>query len=436
MKSKKSISSATVLFSVMLALALVLPDAAFAQLQYGDFTYEVSGGTVTITGYTCPGGAAVIPASINGKPVVGIGSNAFRNCTGLTSVTIPDSVKSIGDHVFYYCTGLTNIGVDTSNTVYSSQDGVLYNKNKTVLILYPCGKSGEFTMPSGVVSIGDWAFEGCTSLTRIIIPSSVTSIDGGAFAGCTSLTNIGVDTSNTVYSSQDGVLYNKDKTVLILYPCGRSGEFTIPSGVVSIGGGAFAVCRSLTSVTIPDSVTSIGDGAFRYCNSLTRIIIPDSVTSIEPDAFIYCTGLTNVTLGNSVKSIGDNAFAYCGGLTSVTIPDSVTIIGDWAFTECTGLTSVTIGNSVKSIAAPSIIIYGVEFLMTVHGIFTFVILLEARALQILGMAIRQGCVQKQHHLQPLFQEVLQQYLRKTARCQLYLLSCRSMQGCCRMCGES
>jgi len=275
-----------------------------------DFSYTVSGGNATITGYSgCPNvGSITIPSTIGSSnyPVTSIGDLAFYGCTGLTSITIPDSVTSIVNvnNVFNRCTGLTSIIVDANNTVYSSQDGVLYNKAMTVLIFYPQGKSGGFTIPDSVTSIEHRAFSYCTGLTSVTIPSSVTSIGEGAFYSCGGLTSV-----------------------------------TIPNSVTSIEVGAFLYCTGLTSVTIPDSVTSIGDEAFQYCTYLTSVTIPDSVTSIGSYAFCGCSGLTSVTIGNSVTSIGSYAFYGCSGLTSVTIPDSVTSIGSYAFTYCSGLTN-------------------------------------------------------------------------------------------------
>ena len=218
--------------------------------------------------------------------VTKIGTMAFRNCTGLTSITIPDSVTEIGIAAFAYCTGLTNINVDKNNENYLSEDGILFNKDKTALVEYPEGKNGAaYTIPGSVTSICALAFAGCTGLTSITIPDSVTEIGGlafygctgltsitipdsvagigmSAFAMCTGLTSIDVDKNNENYLSEDGVLFNKDKTSLIAYPGAKNGAYAIPDSVTSISNYAFANCTGLTSITIPASVTEIGDGVF------------------------------------------------------------------------------------------------------------------------------------------------------------------------------
>ena len=178
--------------------------------------------------YNGPGGDVVIPSN-----VTEIGAQAFKYCDSITSITIPDSVTSIGDWAFAYCHGLTSI-----------------------------------TIPGSVTEIGDWAFYYCESLTSINVDN------------------------NANYASVDGVLFNKDKTVLIACPAGKPDEsYTIPNSVTSIEGWAFAWCVNLTIITIPDSVTSIGDKAFFYCSSLESITIPDSVTSIGEDVFEACNNL-------------------------------------------------------------------------------------------------------------------------------------------------
>jgi hypothetical protein len=253
----------------------------------------------------------VIPAGFDGVPVVAIEWAAFEGHTEITSIAIPASVIRIGPEningtevAFDGCTGLTGITVAEENEIYSSEDGVLFNKDKTTLLLCPEGKSGNYTVPASVTALAGYAFDKCERLTGVTIPDSVTSIGEMAF-GSTGLTSI-----------------------------------TIPDGVTSTGVNTFFGCTGLTSVIISESVTSIGDGAFWKCTGLTSITIPDSVTSIGSSAFAE-TGLTAITIPDSVTSIGALAFAETG-LTSIIIPDSVTYIGGNAFQFCTRLTSVTI----------------------------------------------------------------------------------------------
>ena len=320
----------------------------------GIYTYKVTDGKATITDCDASvSGSIVIPSTLGGYPVTGIGSYAFDSCSSLTRILIPSSVTSIGFEAFRECSSLTTIEVSAENPSYCSQDGVLFNKDCTKLICCPDGKTSSYVIPDGVTSISDYAFKNCSSLTSITIPNSVTSIGSYAFDSCSSLTAIEVSAKNPSYCSQDGVLFNKDCTELICCPGGRTGSYVIPDSVTSIGSYAFWGCNSLTSVTIPDSVTSIGSYAFWGCNSLTSVTIPNSVTHIDEGAFCGCRSLTSVTIPNSVTNIGYSAFCDCSSLTSITIPNSVTGIGNYAFSHCTSLTSLTIGNSVTSIGYES-----------------------------------------------------------------------------------
>ena len=333
------------------AMAYDFPYAHQGKVLYYNITSE---NTVAVTYYKSNNyvsGDVVIPSTVtrNGTTysVTSIGDYAFRNCSSLTSVTIPTGVTSIGDRAFAYCSGLTSV-----------------------------------TIPTGVTSIEDYAFYYCSGLTSVTIPNSVTSIGDYVFSNCSGLASINVASGNTHYSSIDGVLYNYVQDTLILCPEAKT-SVTIPNGVTSIGGSAFSDCSGLTSVTIPNSVTSIGDRAFAYCRGLTSVSIPTGVTSIGDRAFAYCSGLTSVTIPTGVTFIGEYAFSGCSGLTSinvtsgnthyssidgvlynyvqdtlilcpevktsVSIPNSVTSIGGSAFSGCSSLTSVTIPNSVTSI---------------------------------------------------------------------------------------
>ena len=241
--------------------------------------------------------------------VTSIGNYAFENCKSLTSIEISSNVTIIGDDAFAYCTNLTSIEI-----------------------------------PSSVTSIGSSAFLDCTNLTSIEIPSSVTSVGYYAFSECTSLNSINVDKSNQKYSSEDGILFDKDKKELIRYPTGKKEkEYNIPSSVTRIEWAAFSGCTSLTSIEIPSSVTSIGFAAFGSCTNLTRIEIPSSVTRIGSSAFHSCTSLTRIEIQSSVTSIKieGGAFAYCTSLTNIEIPSGVTSIGN-AFYGCTSLNSINV----------------------------------------------------------------------------------------------
>lgn len=286
----------------------------------------------------------VLPESLKS-----IGLAAFQGCD-ITNITIPASVTSIGWGSFYQCHYLTDISVSPENNNYSSQDGVLFNKDKTKLIRYPAGKIQEkYVIPNGVKSFDNDAFNNCYSLKSITIPDSMLNIiTQGPFLSCDNLTEIIVSPGNKYYSSQDGVLFDKNKTALICYPANKSEtEYTVPNGVKKIWRNAFDDCKNLVNVTISDSVTSIEGYAF-VNSRLKNIKMFNSVISIGEHAFANC-GIENVIMSNNITSLGEGAFRLSVSLKSVTIPNNITTIEENTFDGCKSLTSITIPNTVKSV---------------------------------------------------------------------------------------
>ena len=373
------------------------------------YTLNSDGTSYSVTGIgSCTDTDISITNIYNELQVTSIGNDAFKNCSSLISVNIPDSVISIGDYAFdnctslesvdlgnslasigscafYNCSSLVSINIPDSVTSIDSNAFYWYDRNTTgdgrqyneynnayylgnknnpyhALISVKDKSVSNCEINNKTVVIAGNAFERCSSLTSIAIPDSVISIGSGAFYNCSSIKNI-----------------------------------IIPDSVISIGGFAFWNCSSLTNITIPDSVTSIGGAVFRGCSSLESITIPfigdgtgeetrleyfecgnilkeititgslpidslafngktvervvigDGVTGIGNEAFLWCSSLKSVVIGNGVTGIGNKAFSGCSSLTSVVIPDSVISVGDETFSGCSSLTSVVIGDGVTGI---------------------------------------------------------------------------------------
>lgn len=351
-------------------------------------------------------GSVVIPTAVNyygsTYSVTGISSYAFHYCPYLTSVTIPNTVKSIGNYAFAGCSSLTSITIPNSVTSIGWSafqnctslpviDGILYAdtyiekaidqdrssytiQNGTRFIntsaFSGCSSLKSITIPNSVESIGALAFKGCSNLSSVTISNRVTRIDSGTFFKCSSLTSVTIPnsvkyignsafeecsalTSVAIGNSVNSIEYNA------FYGCDNLSSITVDRDNLTYDnrGGCNAIIETATNklvlgckaTIIPNSVTSIGNWAFSNCHGLTSITIPNRVTSIGNGAFYSCTSLMGITIPNSVTSIGSYAFEGCSSLTSVTIPNSVTSIGWSAFSDCSALTSVTIPNSVTTI---------------------------------------------------------------------------------------
>ena len=225
--------------------------------------------------------------------VTSIGNYAFCGCRNITTVTIPESVKSIGDHAFESVFELSSI-----------------------------------TIPIGVTNIGKRAFAGCLALNNVTIPSSVTSVGDEAFHYCENLTSVSI---------LEGV---KSIGKAAFATCINLENITIPTSIISIGDDAFANCDSITDISIPMGVKNISYEMFFGCDNLTNITIPSSITSIGERAFAVCPKLESITIPSGVSSIAHGAFTSCENLKRITLPLSITYIGEAAFNECDNLSYV------------------------------------------------------------------------------------------------
>ncbi len=326
----------------------------------------------------------------------------FQNCVRLTNISIPSTVKmigqvdniefgeygSLGDYqfdVFRGCTNLESISVKSGNINYSSDNGVLFNKDKSILISYPEGKEAtEYIIPSTAKKIGAYAIYNVANIKKITIPDKVTRIGEGGFRQCINLTdiniprnvealgndvlddckmlkNITVDVNNNYYSSENGVLFNKNKTTILCYPMGKEdSRYEIPNSVTTIGLGAFRTCVNLKNITIPSSVVNIEMFAFSGCTELTNITIPNSVKKMGSEVYeMYlgyifegCENLKLITLPAKIDTFyTDYSFENCSSLEKIVIPEGVEYIGDGAFSGCSSLSNIKLPKSVISIGS-------------------------------------------------------------------------------------
>lgn len=293
--------------------------------------------------------------------ITSIGLKAFMGCTKITSVTIPEGVTKIKMNAFNKCTSLTSLVLPSTL------------KEIAMSVFSECSSLKDIVLPDSLEVLRNGAFKNCTSLTTITIPKNVKRIENNIFEGCTDLKEINVNQDNATYSSYEGVLCDKDKTVIMIFPAGKEvTTYEVPSSIKKIGDTAFIYNENLTEIKIHDGVTYIGLNNFVSSKKLKKINIPSSVEEVG-SYLSNCTNLTDVTLGEGITAIngtfrgctnlininfpstltqiGANSFSGCEKLENVELPSGVTQIGQYAFLNCTGLKTIKIPKTVTNIGS-------------------------------------------------------------------------------------
>ena len=315
--------------------------AVLSDTTSGDFTYSVTGTEAAITGYTGSGGNVVVPDTIDGYKITGIGSSAFANNTLITSVTLGKNIKEIRNNAFSSCTNLESVTMSYNSTVE-------YTASIGASVFLDCTSLAKVSLSENVTSIGDCAFSGCSALESLILPESLTSmgyqmIEGTAISSITIPKNVSACGS----SSYNGPLANSKVLTTVIF---EDGMTAIPSYILA----SDYYTSYVTNVQIPDTVTSIGNSAFYKCSNLEKITLPQKLKKIGQIAFSGCASINEVFLGKNITEIGSSAFASCTNLESVTMSYNSTVeytasIGASVFLDCTSLAKVSLSENVTSI---------------------------------------------------------------------------------------
>ena len=297
--------------------------------------------------------------------VTRLGNYAFYRCNNIESINLPDGFVSVGDYCFFLQgralqsvmlpDSMSWIGEESFANCYSlSQINFPANLTNIGKFAFENCALVNISIPSGVIK--QYVFDANKSLNSVYIGANVTSISSDAFVDCAALSSITIDSANSNYTSEDGILFNKSKTNLIKFPAANPKiSYTVSDSVTSIATQAFEGASSLNQVEMSDNVTSIGMQAFYGCKNLKKVVLSGSLSSIPASFFNSCSSLTDVTIPENVTSIGNYAFSNCSSLEKIAIPQKVTSIGTSGFSNCKGLAKIYFKGPAPTISSNSFI---------------------------------------------------------------------------------
>ncbi|MDE6359969.1 MAG: leucine-rich repeat domain-containing protein [Muribaculaceae bacterium] len=271
------------------------------------------------------------------EAITTIGKATFYECHGLTEIIIPQTVTSIGDMAFQSCSSLSKISLPEGITEISIG---MFNR---------CSSLTELTIPSTVTKIAESAFRAC-GLKQVTLPAALKEVGNAAFLGCDNLEGFNVAEGNEDFVSVDGVLLNKDKSLLIAFPFGKDGEYSMPSSVTEIAASVFMNNTKLSGIRFSENLRKIGGAAFQSCTGVTDIQLPESLEEIGSTAFFFASNIQGIRLPNRDITIGNNAFS-ASGVKSMIFPETLTNIGVASENETYSV--LTMNSSLEWVSLPS-----------------------------------------------------------------------------------